>query len=75
MDQGIASGEHRLPVMVVTAWANSGREARLKEREHICEQMSCGMTLLNAEVQLLGKQPALSYHHSQNFSQDGPGVD
>ena len=53
--------DHRLPLMVVSGWVDTVREARLKEREQICEQMAQGMPLLNAELKILGNQLAFSY--------------
>ena len=46
---------------VENSWVESVREARLKEREQICEQMAQGMPLLNAELKILGNQLAFSY--------------
>ena len=61
-----AASPKAVPVMMVMGWANSIREARLREREHIREQITCSMTLLNAEQKMLGMQLALSYARSSN---------
>ncbi len=53
--------DNRLPVMHVTRWVGSVREARVVEREHICEQLSRGGQLLNAEFEVLGRQLPFSY--------------
>ena len=48
--------EYRLPVMVVSAWADSVREARVIERALIVECLRECRRLLNVEVEILGRQ-------------------
>jgi hypothetical protein len=51
--------EHRLPVMVVSAWVDSVREARVAERALIVECLRERLQLLNVEGEILGRQIAL----------------
>jgi len=48
--------EYRLPVMVVSAWADSVREARVAERALIVECLRERRRLLNVEMEILGRQ-------------------
>jgi hypothetical protein len=48
--------EHRLPVMVVSAWVDSVREARVVERTRIVEYARERRWLLNVEIENLGRQ-------------------
>jgi hypothetical protein len=48
--------EHRLPVMVVSAWVDSVREARVAERAQIVEYLRERLRLLNVEGEILGRQ-------------------
>jgi hypothetical protein len=48
--------EHRLPVMVVTAWVNTVAAARVAERARICECLENRLPLLNFETEILGRQ-------------------
>jgi hypothetical protein len=48
--------EQRLPVMVVTAWVQSAREARVVERARIYQCLEERLQLLNVETQILGRQ-------------------
>ena len=50
------SDEHRLPVMVVSAWVDSVREARVVERARIVEYARERRWLLNVEMENLGRQ-------------------
>lgn len=50
--------ERRLPVMVVTAWANA-TEALAKEREFICEHLQRQSPLFNRESETVQNQPYL----------------
>jgi hypothetical protein len=52
--------EHRLPVMVITAWEESGAAARVAERARIYQCLSSQLQLLNVETQILGRQMALT---------------
>jgi hypothetical protein len=51
--------EHRMPVMVVTAWAASIGEARVLERARIMECLERRLEILNVEREILGKQAQL----------------
>jgi hypothetical protein len=46
----------RLPVMLISAWAPSAKEARLVERARIFEHLSEGRELYNVEKEILGRQ-------------------
>lgn len=46
----------RLPVMIVSRWLHTTRDARLAERNRIFECLEQRRPLLNAETQLLGPQ-------------------
>jgi hypothetical protein len=48
--------EHRLPIMVVSAWVDSVREARVAERALIVACLRERLRLLNVEVEILGRQ-------------------
>lgn len=48
--------EQRLPVMVVSAWIDSVREARVTERACIVQYLREGRRLLNVEMEILGRQ-------------------
>lgn len=48
--------EGRLPVMVVSAWVETSREARLAERNRIYECLERRFALLNSETEVLGRQ-------------------
>jgi hypothetical protein len=48
--------EHRLPVMVVSAWVDSVKEARIAERAQIVECLRERLRLLNIEGEILGRQ-------------------
>jgi hypothetical protein len=48
--------EHRLPVMVVSAWVDSVREARIAERAQIVECLRERLRLLNVEGEIFGRQ-------------------
>ncbi len=48
--------EGRLPVMVVSAWVETSRDARLAERNRIYECLERGFALLNSETEVLGRQ-------------------
>jgi hypothetical protein len=48
--------EQRLPVMVVTAWTASLREARSAERERIIECLQAGRDLFNIEKESFSPQ-------------------
>jgi hypothetical protein len=48
--------EYRLPVMVVSAWADSVRDARVAERALIVECLRERRRLLNVEMEILGRQ-------------------
>jgi hypothetical protein len=47
--------EHRLPVMLVSAWVPVGA-AQVAERTRICECLGQRLPLLNFEAELLGRQ-------------------
>jgi hypothetical protein len=51
--------EHRLPVMVISAWAENPGEARLAERARIYECLAKRLPLLNVEGEILGRQTPL----------------
>jgi hypothetical protein len=46
----------RLPVMVVTAWAETASAARVAERNRIYECLEKRLPLLNVETEILGRQ-------------------
>ena len=48
--------ERRLPVMVITVWVTTAREARAAERAQIHECLRQQLPLLNFERELLGPQ-------------------
>lgn len=48
--------EGRLPAMVVSAWVETTRDARLAERNRIYECLEKRLPLLNVEMQILGGQ-------------------
>jgi hypothetical protein len=48
--------EYRLPVMVVSAWADSVREVRVAERTLIVECLRERRRLLNVEMETRGRQ-------------------
>jgi hypothetical protein len=48
--------EHRLPVMVVTAWYDTLSEARAAERASIYEHLGRQLPLLNVETEVLDRQ-------------------
>ena len=48
--------ERRLPVMVVSEWVDSLREARVTERARIVEYVRERRRLLNVEMEILGRQ-------------------
>jgi hypothetical protein len=48
--------EHRLPVMVITAWVNTVAAARVAERARIYECLENRLPLLNFETEILGRQ-------------------
>jgi hypothetical protein len=48
--------EHRLPVMVVSAWVDSVKEARIAERVQILECLRERLRLLNIEGEIFGRQ-------------------
>jgi hypothetical protein len=48
--------EYRLPVMVVNAWVDSAREARVAERALIVDCLRERLRLLNVEGEILGRQ-------------------
>lgn len=48
--------EHRLPVMVVSAWVDSVKEARIAERAQIVECLRERLRLLNIEGEIFGRQ-------------------
>ena len=48
--------ESRLPVMVVTAWVETGSDARVAERSRIFECLERRLQLLNVETEILGRQ-------------------
>lgn len=51
--------EHRLPVMLVTAWSASVRAARLAERELILQHLGRQQELFNMERDILERQVPL----------------
>lgn len=51
--------DRRMPVMVVTAWTGSLREARVLERARIMECLESRLEILNVEREILGKQGQL----------------
>lgn len=51
--------EYRLPVMLVTAWVESVRAARLLEREQIHLHLNRGQVLFNVEREILERQVPL----------------
>jgi hypothetical protein len=52
--------EYRLPLMIITAWAATAREARDIERRRIFEHLSQKRALLNVEAELMeGQMPLL----------------
>jgi hypothetical protein len=52
--------EYRLPLMIITAWAASEREARDVERRRIFDYLSQQRALLNVEAELMrGQMPLL----------------
>jgi len=48
--------ELRLPVMVVTAWMETASQARIAERDRICQCLEQRLRLLNVETEILGRQ-------------------
>jgi hypothetical protein len=48
--------EHRLPVMVITAWVETVSDARVAERTRIYECLESRLQLLNVETEILGRQ-------------------
>jgi hypothetical protein len=50
---------HRMPVMMITAWAGSVGEARVQERARIVECLAGRLKILNIEREILGKQGQL----------------
>jgi hypothetical protein len=48
--------EHRLPIMVITAWYDSLAEARAAERASIYEHLGRQLPLLNVETEILDRQ-------------------
>jgi hypothetical protein len=46
----------RLPVMVISAWAEDAAAARVVERERIMECLQSRLRLLNVETEILGRQ-------------------
>ncbi len=51
--------ELRLPTMVVSAWVETSADARLAERDRICECLAQRLPLLNVETEILGRQMSL----------------
>jgi hypothetical protein len=52
--------QYRLPVMVITAWAETLREARAAERARISACLANQLPLLNVETEILrGRIPLL----------------
>ena len=51
--------DRRLPVMLISAWAPSAKEARLAERSLIIECLRTGHDLYNVEREILGGQQPL----------------
>ena len=51
--------EFRLPTMVVSAWAETMRAARLAERARIYECLANCLPLLNVKTEILGRQMPL----------------
>jgi hypothetical protein len=51
--------DRRMPVMVVTAWAGSIREARVLERARIMGCLESRLEILNVEREILGRQRQL----------------
>lgn len=51
--------EYRLPVMLVTAWTDSARAARLAERELILAHLNRRQPLFNVEREILARQVPL----------------
>jgi hypothetical protein len=51
--------EQRLPVMVITAWAESIDQARVLERTHIVDCLQKRLHILNVEREILGRQHQL----------------
>jgi hypothetical protein len=54
--RALYSNGKRLPVMVVSAWKTSDKEARLAERTRIIDCLREHRMLLNVEMELLGRQ-------------------
>jgi hypothetical protein len=54
--RALYSDEGRLPVMVITAWAPSLKEARAAERARIVECLKEGRDLCNVEMEAFGPQ-------------------
>jgi hypothetical protein len=46
----------RLPVMVITAWVETGSAARVAERARIHQCLANRLQLLNVETEILGRQ-------------------
>jgi hypothetical protein len=51
--------DHRMPVMVVTAWTGSIAQARVLERARITECLQNRLQILNVEREILGRQGQL----------------
>jgi hypothetical protein len=51
--------ERRLPVMVITAWAESISQARILERAQIVDCLQNRLDILNVEHEILGRQRQL----------------
>jgi len=50
---------HRLPTMVIHAWVDSVRAARLAERARICEALAQDLPICNVEREWRGPQTSL----------------
>jgi hypothetical protein len=50
------SQDRRLPVMLISTWLPTSREARLSERAQIVECLKDGRELYNVEIERLGRQ-------------------
>jgi hypothetical protein len=57
--RGLYSDGGRLPVMLISAWLPSTKEARVAERVRIIECLSEGRELYNVEREVLGRQRPL----------------